>query len=148
MENNYTNIYQRFRCSAGYTQEKASELICKSVESLKAYENDRTLPSDDTVLAMVNVYNAPQLAIMHLSNSVLGKKIVPKLSEKSLSEAIISLDLELADLMDKLHLLKQIGRDNKITKDEMNDFTAVLKEAKDVANAISDLEFSVYTKED
>ncbi|HBF2990615.1 TPA: helix-turn-helix transcriptional regulator, partial [Clostridioides difficile] len=36
----YQNIYQKARENTNLTQEKASELLDISVESLRAYEND------------------------------------------------------------------------------------------------------------
>ena len=38
------NIYQLSREAAGYTQEKAAELIGISVESLRSYELDKRIP--------------------------------------------------------------------------------------------------------
>ncbi len=49
------NIYKRARRTAGYTQEAAAEILNISVESLRAYETDRRVPSGDVVLQMMIV---------------------------------------------------------------------------------------------
>lgn len=46
----YRNIYQIARETSGLTQERAAELFNISVESLRAYETDRRIPQDSTVL--------------------------------------------------------------------------------------------------
>ena len=60
------NIYKRARRRAGYTQEAAAEIINISVESLRAYETDRRVPSGDVVLQMMICYNCHQLPTWHL----------------------------------------------------------------------------------
>ncbi|MCL2095267.1 MAG: helix-turn-helix transcriptional regulator [Oscillospiraceae bacterium] len=65
MYEQYINIYQKSRNAKGYTQEKAAELLDISLESLKAYENDRTIPKPETVARMIEIYGDPKLGIRH-----------------------------------------------------------------------------------
>ena len=57
MERKYPNLYQRARLSTGLTQERAAELLGLSPESLKQYEGGKTVPKDETVAKMVEVYS-------------------------------------------------------------------------------------------
>ena len=65
MERKYPNLYQRARLSTGLTQERAAELLGLSPESLKQYEGGKTVPKDETVAKMVEVYHLPWLALEH-----------------------------------------------------------------------------------
>lgn len=72
------NIYRIARRKAGFTQEKAAELLDLSVESIKAYENDLRIPGNEVVERMMDVYDAPQLGPQHLrSSTTLAEDIIP-----------------------------------------------------------------------
>ena len=53
---NMKNIYQAAREAAGMTQERASELIGLSVESIRNYETEKRIPADETVIKMAEIY--------------------------------------------------------------------------------------------
>jgi transcriptional regulator with XRE-family HTH domain len=73
----YMNIYQKARIDKGYTQEKASEMIGKSIESLKAYESGKTKPSAETIKRMADVYEAKYLYATYLNQDEIIKQIIP-----------------------------------------------------------------------
>ena len=60
------NIYLTATEAAGITQERAAELIGLSVESIRSYETEKRVPSDETVIKMIEIYNANYLAYQHL----------------------------------------------------------------------------------
>ena len=63
------NIYQKARDISGYTQERAAELLDLSVESIRAYETDKTLPNPRTVMQMVQIYGVQHLSYQHLEKN-------------------------------------------------------------------------------
>jgi len=66
MQNNNGLIYKTPRIIIGYTQEVAAELLYVSVESVRAYELGKTVPGNDVVIRMCEVYRCPGLAYQHL----------------------------------------------------------------------------------
>ena len=67
--NEYRNIYQIARESSGLTQEKSSELLDISVDSLRAYEGGKRVPPDHVVIKMIEIYDTQYLAYQHLKTS-------------------------------------------------------------------------------
>ena len=57
MDKKCPNLYQRARLSTGMSQERAAELLGLSVERLKQYEGGKTVPKDEKVERMVEVYS-------------------------------------------------------------------------------------------
>lgn len=95
------NIYQVAREAAGLTQERAAELIGLSVESVRTYETEKRVPGDDTVIKMVDIYNANYLAYHHLKyKTQTGNMILPKVCEMPISEAALRMIHELNDCME------------------------------------------------
>ncbi|MFS8542113.1 MAG: helix-turn-helix transcriptional regulator, partial [Tissierellales bacterium] len=69
MKKRCRNIYRIARKSAGYTQEEAAELLHVSPRSLSDYEQGKTIPPDDVVCKMVEIYGARWLGYEHLRQS-------------------------------------------------------------------------------
>lgn len=70
------NMYKVCRCTAGFTQERAAELLVVAPRTLSDYENGRANVPDDVVAKMAEIYKSPLLAWWHLrETSVLGKYI-------------------------------------------------------------------------
>ena len=59
-------IYKICREQAGYTQERAAELLNCSVRQLARYEAGEVQVPDDLAYAMVRLYNSQYLAVEHL----------------------------------------------------------------------------------
>lgn len=143
MEKQYRNIYQIAREATGFTQEKASELLDISVESLRAYELGKRIPPDKVVLKMIEIYNATYLAYQHLKTSVeVGKKYLPDFEVKSLPIAILTLQKEIKDFYKIEDRLIEIGADGIVDESELNDYHSILKELNDIVEAIISLKFS------
>ena len=144
MQEEHTNIYQTARNAAGFTQERAAELLGLSVESVKAYERDVTIPKDPTVLRMVDVYGAPFLAVQHLRASTeLARSIIPDVSETDLTKAVIQLLNRIRDFAEKHRTdrLLEIADDGRIDSIERRDFDSILKELDEIVKASLTLKF-------
>ncbi|MBV4423453.1 helix-turn-helix domain-containing protein [Clostridium tyrobutyricum] len=143
MDKEYRNIYQIARESAGLTQEKASELMDISVDSLRAYESGRRIPPDHVVIKMIEIYNTQYLAYQHLKTSAeVGQKYLPDIKIKDLSTAILNLQAQVGDYISCEKLLVKIGSDGKVSDDEAFDFKKICKELDDVFEAIMTFKFS------
>lgn len=140
MSSEYRNIYQIARESAGFTQERASELINVSVESLRAYESGRRIPPGDVVIRMVDIYDARYLAYQHLKAEEVGRKFLPRIEVKDLPSAILKLQKEVNDFLKRRDQLIEITYDGVISPEERPAFDAILKELDDIAAAIMSLE--------
>ena len=74
-------IYKICREQAGYTQERAAELLSCSVQQLARYEAGASPVPDDLAYAMVGLYNSQYLAVEHLRLvSQLAASIIPAVS--------------------------------------------------------------------
>lgn len=135
------NIYKSGRIMAGYTQEKASELIGISCRSLIAYEVYERIPSDYVVHRMIEVYKAKYLAYLHIKrNSDLGRYF-PEVNFEDLPISVIALQNEMEDVMCKERRIREIARDGRITEDETKDWKMIVKELNEMAAAALSLVF-------
>ena len=141
MPEEYGKIYQIARQSAGYTQEKAAELIDVSVESIRAYESTRR-PPDNVVVRMIEVYGTPHLAYQHLKSSELGQRYIPKLEIRDLPTALLRLQKEATEAIKHRDDLIGMACDGVITEAERPHWDAILEELDDVSEAIMALKFA------
>ena len=134
MERKYPNLYQRARLSTGMSQERAAELLGLSPESLKQYEGGKTVPKDETVAKMVEVYHLPWLALEHAkATDRLG--ILPELEPKPLPMATISLTNRLRDAADRLAGLLRIAEDGVIDDAERPEFDNIVQDLRETIAA-------------
>ena len=137
------NIYQLSREAAGYTQEKAAELIGISVESLRSYELDKRIPPDKSVIKMIEIYDARYLAYQHLKTSAeVGQKFMPEVNLTDISTAILKLQKEVNDFLKLKDDLLDITCDGVISEDEKPRWETILKELDDITNAIMSVKFA------
>lgn len=137
------NIYQLARESAGITQERAAELIGLSVESIRSYESEKRVPADDTVIKMVDIYNANYLAYQHLKyKTQVGNRVLPEVEEMPLSEAALRMIHELNDCMNYQASIVEIAMDGKVDESEREDWLEVRQRCKSLCRAIFALQFS------
>ena len=121
MERKYPNLYQRARLSTGMSQERAAELLGLSPESLKQYEGGKTVPKDETVAKMVEVYHLPWLALEHAqATDTLG--VMPEVTPRPLPMASIALRNRLQDATGRLDALLRIAEDGVIDEAERPEF--------------------------
>jgi len=143
MAQDYRNIYQIARESTGLTQEKAAELIDVSVESIRAYETDRRIPPDKTVIKMIEIYNCQYLAYQHLKTSAeVGQKYMPNIELRDLPSAILRLQKEVTDFIKCRDELVDICCDGIIDAEERPRYDAILKELDQIVEAIMAVKFA------
>lgn len=143
MSPEYRNIYQIAREATGLTQEKASELIDISVESLRAYEYGKRVPPDKTVIKMIEIYNCQFLAYQHLKTSAeVGQKYLPDLKIVGLPLAILKVLKETEDFIEYRKELINITSDGIISKDEKKQWDYISGQLDELSNAIMILKFA------
>lgn len=139
----YRNIYQIARESKGVTQEKASELMDISVDSLRAYESGKRIPPDKVVIKMVEIYDAQYLAYQHLKTAAeIGQKYMPNIEITELPIAILRLQKEVSDFVKCKDTMIEITCDGIIDEYERPQWNAIMKELDDIVEAIMALKFS------
>lgn len=135
---NNTNRYARYRRAAGFTQERAAELIGCSVESIKAYETGLRLPPEAAVVTMCDVYGAPTLAFEHLrAASELGAVVVPEVQPVPLAQAVCELIRAIRTLEKENSddCLLSIAADGRVDELEEEALWAILADLEDVVEA-------------
>ena len=136
------NIYQKARDISGYTQERAAELLDLSVESIRAYETDKTLPNPHTVMQMVQIYGVQHLSYQHLEK--MDKcKTLPKLILRSLEGASLNYRKESRDIDELWNKYEDIVHDGVITIDEVPPAERFLKELKEEVAAATSMIYAV-----
>lgn len=142
MPDNCTSIYKTARNFAGFTQERAAEGLNISRRCLADYECGARIPHDEVVVAMVELYNFPQLAVQHLrASSVLARNVIPVLRESSLLEAAARFAHSITRLqqMDGAARLFEIGDDNAITPDERADYDEIAEAVQSLIQSAMEL---------
>jgi len=143
MAQQYRNIYQIARESTGFTQEKASEYLDISVDSLRAYEGDKRTPPDHVVIKMIEVYDTQYLAYQHMrTRDDVGKSFLPNVEIKDLPAAMLRLQKEVNDFIKLRDEMIDITCDGVIDENEKERWGIILKELNDVADAIMALRFA------
>lgn len=116
------NIYRKYRKLAGLTQEKASEHLGISVDTIKRYENGSYMPSNDIARKMCLLYGDMKLAYEHLENSQMGEMVLPSLKDKDLCCSTLGFLNQLAN-MDKRKLeIVRIASDGVISDNEVDNW--------------------------
>ena len=134
MDKRCPNLYQRARLSTGMSQERAAELLGLSVESLKQYEGGKTVPKDETVAKMVEVYSCPWLALEHAqATDTLG--VMPEVTPRPLPMASIALRNRLHDATGRLDALLRIAEDGIIDECERPEFDAIVADLRETIAA-------------
>ena len=121
MPDNDKTIYKTCREAAGYTQERAAELLNLSVRQLARFEAGELIPGNDIVYAMVVLYDSQYLGIQHLrSASQLAADIIPEVEPVTLQTAAMRFFNAFMDIIQAHPELKlmRIAEDNIISEDE------------------------------
>ena len=115
MEQKSPNIYKNARITAGLTQERWSEYLGISPDSVRKYEAGEMLPGDDVVLKMAEVSGQLILPYWHLTRkSRIAAAILPELEEeKGLPEAVLGLLIQI---------------DGRITENEAEDYERAISQ--------------------
>ena len=131
-------IYKICREQAGYTQERASELLSCSVRQLARYEAGEVQVPDDLAYAMVRLYNSQYLAVEHLRLvSQLAASILPPVEAVSLQTAamrLFNVVMDFAESHPDRRLLR-IAEDGIITPEERPILDEILEELRTLSKA-------------
>ena len=139
----YRNIYQVARESTGLTQEKSSELMDISVDSLRAYEGGKRIPPENIVINMSKIYNCPYLWLQHYQiNTLMGKEIFSEVQIKILAEAVLTVLYKCEDLKKIRELMMKISCDGKIDSSESEAWEQIMKDVNDIVAAGIALKFA------
>ncbi|MDO4940221.1 MAG: helix-turn-helix transcriptional regulator [Erysipelotrichaceae bacterium] len=142
------NIYQELRESLNLTREKASQLLdFISDDRIEKIENNKTLIRPEEVLKMSEVYQNPELVNYYCSHECpIGKKYVPEVKKKELSQ----ITLEMLAILNSLDLQKnrliEITVDGEISDDEHKDFVEIKRQLDEMSKTIASLSMWVDTK--
>lgn len=135
------NIYKNARKSAGFTQEKAAQLLSVSVDSLRDYEQSQRPVPSDVASAMCDVYQAPYLAVQHLRlSSELGKRVVPEIELKDLPEAVIGVLAAVQKFIIKRDAMIEIVADGKIEEDEQAEWNEIMDRMNNLFVAMANMD--------
>jgi len=130
------NIYKSARRNAGMTQEQAAEQLYISVRSLAEYEAGRTIPPDDVVCRMVEVYKAKHLAYLHLKQSTeVGRRFLPELHILDLPRSVLKLQKEVKDVTDINHHMVDVACDGMVEEHEHGIWQSIEKELMEMIGA-------------
>lgn len=136
MKSRCENIYKNSRCAAGLTQNEASELLYISTRSLLEYEAGRTIPPDDVVCRMVEVYRDKSLAYQHLQQSTeVGRKFLPELNIMDLPRSVLRLQKEVKDVTDINPEMIDVACDGQIEDHEHEIWPTIEKELLEMVGA-------------
>lgn len=137
------NIYKIARTNAGLTQDKAAELLYTSSRSITDYETSRTIPPDDIVCRMVELYEAPWLAYEFLRGSTeVGKRYLPEVEHVDLAKSVLRLQKEVSDLKNINEDMIEIACDGFIEEHEKCKWQLISKEVRDIIGAAFSLVFA------
>jgi len=130
------NIYKTCRRNAGMSQETALNYLFVSGRSLSYYETGRTIPGEDVVCRMVEVYGAPELAYLHLKqNTEVGRRYLPELCLNDLPRAVLRLQKEAGDMQSVEKDLVSIACDGEIDSAEIPLWERAKEELQDLVGA-------------
>lgn len=145
MSQNWESIYARHRKAAGMTQEYASELLGVAPRTLAAWERGESKPSDERVLAMVDIYCSPTLAIEHLrATTAIARGILPPVDAVPLPQAVCQL-LASVRTLEEIHAgdkLLQMAADGRIDEVEEPVFARLLEELEPLMAAVLALKYA------
>ena len=123
------SIYYRYRKEAGYTREKASELLdmpVRRIEKIETYSQDAT-PLD--IVKMAKCYKKPNLLNYYCVHECdIGR-------DNIILETVDSLN----EMAPQVNRLIQIGRDGRVTDDEIEDFAFICCKLEEITLAVDSL---------
>ncbi len=139
------NIYKAARRAAGFTQERAAELLGISVRSLADYETGQRIPNNHVVGRMSTVYSNIPLGVQHvLGTDTIIAQVVPQLEKRSLMEMALRIYNRLNRFSKDggVDRLLSIAEDGRIDQTERPEFDSILADLQEIVQ--SGLELAVY----
>lgn len=136
------NVYQLRREELGLSREKASEmLVSMSPERIEKIESEKSLPHPDEVLVMAEGYKKPDLCNYYCARECpIGKKYVPEVKLKDLSQIILEMVASLNSMHKKQERLIEITANGIIDKEEIEDFVHIQEELEKISVTVETLQ--------
>ena len=135
MEHLSGNIYRNARLTAGLTQERWSEYLGISPDSVRKYESGEMIPGDEVVIRMTEVSGQMILPYWHLTHkSRIAASILPEIEEEqALPQAVLGLLIQIEDFQDSgMKNLLRIAADGKIDLTEERDYDEALAQLSEL----------------
>lgn len=135
------NIYQEIREELSLTREEASNLLdFISSDRIEKIENDKTLIRPEEVLKMAEVYKRADLPNIYCTHECpIGKKYIPEIEKKDLSQITLEMLAILNSLEKQKNRLIEITVDGEISKDEKEDFENIKEQLYEMSKTIASL---------
>ena len=139
------NIYRQARDHAGFTREEAVDAFIENgfpikYERIERIETDKFDPTPDEVYHMAQVYKMPELCNFYCTHQYgIGKKSVPEIKMKELSQIILGMLASLNSMQRKQERLIEITEDGEISDDELKDFIYIQKELDRISMTVKTL---------
>ena len=133
--------YQLSREEAGLTREAAAERMgYVTAARIEKIESEQSAPHPEEILAMAEAYRDPMLRNVYCSRECpIGRKYVPHLEEKSLSQITLEMVVTLNELMRDRDRLMEITVDGRITEEESRDFEIIRENLERMSAAIESM---------
>ncbi|MFZ5688634.1 MAG: helix-turn-helix transcriptional regulator [Bacillota bacterium] len=131
-------MYKTYRNLAKLSQDDAANLLHVDRKILSAIENRHRIPSFDFLFQMGEVYGVPE-ALPNMFCAMecpIRKRQGLKIDDISLPLAVLRVMKELDDASSIRPRLVDIICDGRVTKDEETEFSAIMKEFRELAQAI------------
>lgn len=98
----------------------------------------KRVPSDETVIKMIEIYNANYLAYQHLKlKTQVGNAFLPDVHEVPLSNAALALIHNLHSCMEEQEEIIAITMDGNISQEELTEWQRIMKKYDDLYTADS-----------
>ncbi len=135
----YVTEYEYYRNKAGYSREKASELLSTSdsfisPDLLYRVEHGEQTPSPSLVIRMAEIYKRPEICNYHCAKKcAIGLNHVPQLDVNDLANVVLQTVASLNEAQPLINRLIQIAVDGKISDDEIKDFAYIQYKLEEVS---------------
>ena len=136
-------IYKSSRERAGLTQESAVELLSVELSQLSRYERGGVRPSDDIVAEMMDVYGDEYLGYLHLLDSPVGKRILPRGVERcSMLEAVVKTSLAIDEYIKEIKHMMKVSVDGKVDDNELKQWLESKGKLEEVTKGYYSIDFA------
>ena len=140
MNGRFADVLFEARQRAGYTRERAAEMLNISPRTLTYYEAGRQVP-DRIVAMMVDAYTAPEAGYYWLSNELYtGRILLPKVNVLGVSNGALQMRVSLRNALQAQERLEDICRDDVIAEDEETPLSACINSLRELAAACMGME--------
>lgn len=134
--------YQIARDTTYFTREYAAEKLEVSVRSLADYELGKTVPGDDIVCKMIELYGTEWLGYEHLKSTEIGQRYLPDVDYTDLAKSVLRLQKEIGDVQNINMDMISIACDGVVDNTERDRWGRITKEVFEVAAAAMSIMFS------